>query len=114
MFAMTSDDLNDARVLQPQGLLSRYADCFDDIWRGHAPALTLEYSHRVSAGFPDAYFSCLYLWPQWPIVDFILKRAIDLGKRLGRNSLLLPEPGSEHLYWNDAKRLLADTGLRVG
>jgi hypothetical protein len=71
-----------------------------------AGALTTEETYRLVRGYPDVYVTSLYRWAELPIASYLSAQSIRLGKRLGKNTLIVPFDGSEEEYWRDARALI--------
>jgi hypothetical protein len=49
-----------------------------------------------------------------PVADYISKQAIQLGKRLGKNTLIVPIDGHEEEFWLDARELIRTITDKIG
>src|SRR5438477_560871 len=83
----------------------------DGIERARGPVLTTETTYRLLQGFPDVYLTALYRWTELPITRYISEKAVELGVRLGKNTLVVPAKGHEEPYWADAVTILNEIAI---
>ena len=78
----------------------------DGIPRASGPVLNLEESIRFIFGPPGVFMTCIYRWSDWPVVKYISGRAVEMGKRLRTNMLIVPIEGCEEQFWTDTVALI--------